>query len=74
MGWVFSVGLLIGGLIFKNNAAFIASGLFAISGSISIWLNTIASAIEKDKDKKKNDILLREKNIGFYEERGKMPT
>ena len=73
MGWVFSVGLLIGGLIFKNNAAFIASGLFAISGSISIWLNTIASAIEKDKDKK-NDILLREKNIGFYEERGKMPT
>ena len=74
MGWVLSIGLLIGGLIFKNNAVFIASGLFAISGSISIWLNTIASAIEKDKDKKKNDILLREKNIGFYEERGKMPT
>ena len=53
MGWVFSIGLLIGGLIFKNNAAFIASGLFAISGSISIWLNTIASVIEKDKDKKR---------------------
>ena len=52
MGWIISIGLLFGGLIFKNDAAFIASGLFAISGSISIWLNTIASVIEKDKDKK----------------------
>ena len=69
MGWVFSVGLLIGGLIFKNNAAFIASGLFAISGSISIWLNTIASAIEKDKDKKEWYSASRKKHRLLWRER-----
>lgn len=52
MAWIFSIGLFIGSLIFKNDAALIASGLFAIAGSIEIWLNKIAVSIEKNKDKK----------------------
>ena len=52
MGWVFSVCLMIASIVFKNDMALIASGLFAIAGSIEIWLNQIAIAIKNNKDKK----------------------
>ena len=52
MAWIFSVGLMIASVVFKNDMALIASGLFAIAGSIEIWLNQLATAIKNNKDKK----------------------
>ena len=52
MAWIFSIGLMIASIVFKNDMALIASGLFAIAGSIEIWLNQLATAIKNNKDKK----------------------
>ena len=39
MGWLFSIALLVAGLMKDSDAAIIASAIFAIAGSISFALD-----------------------------------
>lgn len=57
MGWLISIALLFIWLVTggEKDMILISSGIFAISGSISIWLHDISKNIlnlKKEKDKK----------------------
>lgn len=51
IGWIVSIVMLFSGCIHGNNVLVIASGLFAIAGSIGFGLNLVSEAI-KAKTKK----------------------
>jgi hypothetical protein len=50
MGWIFSVATLIAGLIVKNDSLLIASGLFAIAGSVAFAFTKVKIELIKPKD------------------------
>ena len=47
MGWVVSIALLFVGLVNNDSGMIFASGLFAISGSISAWSSKLADLIKE---------------------------
>ena len=49
MGWIICVAMLVAGLIMKNDAMIVTSGLFAIAGSIAFGSINIKTVLEKIK-------------------------
>ena len=50
MGWIFCIATLIAGLVMKSDAMIVASGLFAIAGSIAFAFVKLKIVIEKTKE------------------------
>ena len=49
MGWMISIVMLMIGCKYNNNVLIIASGLFAIAGSIGYGLNYVGGIMNKPK-------------------------